>query len=232
MQLFYAPDIETSNTLPEGESQHCVKVLRLNVGEIINITDGKGKLFKAEITNPHSKHCEINILESKEFPSTWGCHIEIAIAPTKNIDRIEWFTEKCVEMGIDTITPINCRYSERKEIKADRIEKVIVSAMKQSLKFTKPSLSPMVKFKDFVKQPFDGDKFIAHCHEEKKVLLRDAYKKGNNCLILIGPEGDFSEEEVSLAIENGFKPISLGESRLRTETAGMVACSTIQIINQ
>ena len=211
MQLFYAPDIETSNTLPEGESQHCVKVLRLNAGDIINITNGKGKLFKAEITNPHPKHCEINILESKEFPSTWGCHIE---------------------MGIDTISPINCRYSERKEIKADRIEKVIVSAMKQSLKFTKPTLSPMVKFNDFVKRPFDGVKFIAHCHEGEKTLLRDAYKKGNNCLILIGPEGDFSEEEVKLAIENGFKPISLGESRLRTETAGMVACSTIQIINQ
>lgn len=232
MQLFYAPDIESTNTLPEGESQHCVKVLRLAKGDRINITDGKGKLFDAEIYNPHPKHCEISILNYVEFSPTWGCKIEIAIAPTKNIDRIEWFTEKCVEMGIDSIIPINCRYSERKEIKTDRIEKVIVSAMKQSLKYTKPSLSEMIKFNDFVKQPFNGDKFIAHCHDGEKQLLKDAYNKGNNCLILIGPEGDFSEEEVALAISNGFRPISLGDSRLRTETAGIVACNTIHIINQ
>ena len=232
MQLFYAPDIESTNTLPEGESQHCIKVLRLNQGDTINITNGKGKLFKAEISNPHPKHCEVIILESQKFDTSWGCKIEIAIAPTKNIDRIEWFTEKCVEMGIDTISPINCRYSERKEIKSERIEKVIISAMKQSLKFTKPILSEMVKFNDFVKRPFDGKKYIAHCHDGEKTLLRDAYKKGDNCLILIGPEGDFSEDEVNLAKENGFEAISLGESRLRTETAGIVACSTIQIINQ
>ena len=232
MQLFYVPDIEETNTLNEGESQHCVKVLRLTQGSVINITDGKGKLYKAEITNPHPKHCEVSIIETEDFPTSWGCKIEIAIAPTKNMDRIEWFTEKCVEMGIDAIIPINCRYSERKEIKLERIEKVIISAMKQSLKFTKTSLTEMTKFNDLVKRPFDGNKYIAHCHDGKKALLRDAYKKGENCLILIGPEGDFSEEEVKLAIENGFKPISLGESRLRTETAGIVACSTIQIINQ
>lgn len=232
MQLFYAPDIEITNTLPEGESQHCIKVLRLNKGEVINITDGKGKLFNAEISNPHPKHCEVSILKHEEFLSSWGCKIEIAIAPTKNIDRMEWFTEKCVEMGIDTITPINCRYSERKEIKPERIEKVIISAMKQSLKYTKPILSQMIKFSELVKRPFNGAKFIAHCHEGEKELLKNAYNKGDNCLILIGPEGDFSEEEVALAITNGFKPISLGDSRLRTETAGIVACNTIHIINQ
>ena len=232
MQLFYVPDIEETNTLNEGESQHCVKVLRLTQGSVINITDGKGKLYKAEITSPHPKHCEVSIIETEEFPTSWGCKIEIAIAPTKNMDRIEWFTEKCVEMGIDAIIPINCRYSERKEIKLERVEKVIISAMKQSLKFTKTALSEMTKFNDLVKRPFDGEKYIAHCHDGEKRLLRDAYKKGENCLILIGPEGDFSEEEVKLAIENGFKPISLGESRLRTETAGIVVCSTIQIINQ
>lgn len=232
MQLFYAPDIESTNTLPEGESQHCVKVLRLNQGDSINITDGKGNLFKAEICNPHQKHCEVSIVKKESFTPAWRCKIEIAIAPTKNIDRIEWFTEKCVEMGIDSIIPINCRYSERKEIKTERIEKVIVSAMKQSLKYTKPTLSEMIKFNELVKRPFDGEKYIAHCHEGEKELLRDVYKKGENCLILIGPEGDFSEEEVTLALENGFKAISLGTSRLRTETAGMVACNTIQIINQ
>lgn len=232
MQLFYAPDIETTNTLPEGESQHCIKVLRLAKGDVINITDGKGKLFNAEISNPHPKHCEVSILECKEFSSSWGCKIEIAIAPTKNIDRMEWFTEKCVEMGIDTITPINCRYSERKEIKPERIEKVIISAMKQSLKYTKPILSQMIKFNELIKQPFNGVKFIAHCHEGEKELLKDAYNKGDSCLILIGPEGDFSKEEVTIAIANGFKPISLGDSRLRTETAGIVACNTIHIINQ
>lgn len=232
MQLFYAPDIEKSNILPEGESQHCIKVLRLTKGDKINITDGKGKFLCAEISNPHPKHCEVEILECKEFNPSWNCRVSIAIAPTKNIDRIEWFTEKCVEIGIDNIIPICCRFSERKEIKLERIEKVIVSAMKQSLKYTKPTLSAMTKFKELVTSQFDGDKFIAHCNEGEKSLLRDVYKRGNNCLILIGPEGDFSQEEVAFAIANGFKPISLGKSRLRTETAGVVACTTIQIINQ
>lgn len=232
MQLFYAPDIVTSLTLPEGESQHCIKVLRMNKGDEINITDGKGNLFKAKIYEPHQKHCKIEIIEKESYSTSWNCKIEIAIAPTKNIERIEWFTEKCVEMGIDVITPINCRFSERKEIKSERIEKVIVSAMKQSLKYTKPILSPMVKFNDIIKRDFEGDKFIAHCHEGEKTLLKEICKKGNNTLILIGPEGDFSEEEVKQALDNGFKAISLGDSRLRTETAGIVACNTIQIINQ
>lgn len=149
------------------------------------------------------------------------------------MDRIEWFSEKCTEIGIDAITLLRCRFSERKEVKTERIEKILISAMKQSLKAILPELEGMTDFKKFITRPFDGQKFIAHCYDENdKSLLKQKYEPGNNALILIGPEGDFSPEEVKLALENGFIPISLGNSRLRTETAGVVACQTIHVINQ
>ena len=154
------------------------------------------------------------------------------MAPTKNMDRMEWFVEKATEIGIDTITCLNCRFSERKEVKTARLEKILVSAMKQSQKATLPRLNGMTDFKRFISEPFDGRKFIAHCEEEEKPLLRRVYHPGENALILIGPEGDFSTEEIRLAKENGFEAISLGESRLRTETAALVACHTIHILNQ
>lgn len=232
MHIFYTPDIESVKELPEEESQHCIKVLRLSEGNEIMLTDGKGTFYKAIITLAHHKRCGIKIVEKNRVPNPWPVKIHIAIAPTKNMDRIEWFSEKCTEIGIDAITLLKCRFSERKEVKTERIEKILVSAMKQSLKATLPQLNSMTAFKEFVSRPFEGQKFIAHCYDENdKFLLKQKYIPGNNALILIGPEGDFSPEEVKLALENGFLPISLGESRLRTETAGVVACHTIHVLN-
>ncbi|MDH8702600.1 16S rRNA (uracil1498-N3)-methyltransferase [Dysgonomonadaceae bacterium PH5-43] len=232
MLLFYAPDINTLLELPEKESQHCVRVLRKQIGDIINITDGKGYFYEASITDANPKHCKVEIINKIKPNKAWNCKIEIAIAPTKNIDRIEWFAEKATEIGIDKITFLKTRYSERKEIKLDRIEKILISAMKQSVKAILPELSEMTDFKKFVTQKYNGQKFIAHCVEGERQLLSSLYNIGEDSLILIGPEGDFSEEEVALALDNGFKAISLGESRLRTETAALTACQTIHIINQ
>ncbi|SHE51949.1 16S rRNA (uracil(1498)-N(3))-methyltransferase [Dysgonomonas macrotermitis] len=229
--IFFAPDILKDLTLPQDESAHCVRVLRKKEGDYIYITDGKGCFFDAEIVEAHQKHCIVNIVRTIEEPKPWTNNLHIAFAPTKNLDRVEWFTEKATEIGVDRFTPLLCRYSERKEIKLSRIEKILVSAMKQSQKAFLPQLDEMIPFSQFVKQPFDGQKFIAHCYPQEKKLLKDIYKPGGNVLILIGPEGDFSEQEVGLALDNGFEAISLGNSRLRTETAALVACNTIQIIN-
>ena len=232
MQIFYAPDIATNPELPEEEANHCVRVLRLNEGDEILVTDGKGTFYKAAIRRANTKHCEISILENWRQPALWNFKLHIAVAPTKNMDRMEWFVEKATEIGIDTITCLNCRFSERKEVKTARLEKILVSAMKQSQKATLPRLNGMTDFKRFISEPFDGRKFIAHCEEEEKPLLKHVYHPGENALILIGPEGDFSTEEIRLAKKNGFEAISLGESRLRTETAALVACHTIHVLNQ
>jgi RNA methyltransferase, RsmE family len=232
MNLFYAPDIAVNPQLPEEEGKHCTRVLRMGEGEEITITDGKGSFYKAVIEQANPKHCIVSIIETSLQPSLWPFYLHIAIAPTKNMDRIEWFAEKATEIGINEITCLNCRYSERREVKSSRMEKTLVSAMKQSLKATLPKFSGMIDFKTFVKQPFDGRKFIAHCEEGDKTLLKHAYNTGENALILIGPEGDFSREEIELALSEGFAPISLGESRLRTETAALVACQSLHIINQ
>ena len=232
MQIFYAPDIESTLVLPEEESGHCVRVLRLAVGDEILITDGKGCFFQATIAEAHAKHCRVEIVSSWTPEKPWKGYIHIAVAPTKNMDRMEWFAEKATEIGIDEITCLNCRFSERKEVKPARLEKILVSAMKQSQKATLPLLNGMTDFKEFVKRPFDGQKFIAHCEKGEKPLIKSIYHPEGNVLILIGPEGDFSPEEIRLAIEQGFEPISLGKSRLITETAALTACHTIQIINQ
>lgn len=230
--LFYAPEITTELQLPEIEAMHCIKVLRKKAGDIIQVTDGKGSFYQAEITEANIKHCRLKIFETRKQVSYWSGKIEIAIAPTKNMDRNEWFAEKATELGIDKISFLNCRYSERKEIKTERIEKILISAMKQSLKACLPQIQKMTDFKRFVEQDFPGQKFIAHCYPEEKKMLSHAYEKGENVLILIGPEGDFSEEEVAFAKQKAFVPISLGESRLRTETAALTACQTIHIVNQ
>lgn len=233
MIQFFAPDIQESNQLPEVESQHCIKVLRMKQGNKIFVTDGKGYRYSCTIIDPNPKHVYLNI-NSKEFiPNHWNEQITIAIAPTKNMDRMEWFAEKSTEIGINAIIPIKCSHSERKELKIERINKILVSATKQSLKTTIPQLSEMIKFAEFVKQPFDGQKFIAYCDEsiEKKNFIKE-YIASNNVLILIGPEGDFTPEEVCLAIENGFIPVTFGNSRLRTETAALFAVVAIQTINQ
>lgn len=232
MHIFYTPQIDISSELPEEESQHCTRVLRLNSGDEIMLTDGKGNFYKATITAASNKRCLFSINETIFQEPLWKGNLHIAMAPTKNMDRNEWFAEKATEIGIDQLTFLNCRYSERKVIKNERIEKIIISAVKQSLKARVPLLNEMIDFKSFIKQEFKGDKFIAHCYDEsEKPFLKNVIKPGEDTLILIGPEGDFSEEEVKMAKEYGFKPISLGNSRLRTETAALTACHTFNLLN-
>lgn len=232
MHVFYTPDIQTSSELPEEEAQHCTRVLRLSAGDEITLTDGKGHFYKAEITTATHKRCLVAIRETLCQEPLWSCHLHIAMAPTKNMDRNEWFAEKATEIGFDELTFLNCRFSERKVIKTERIEKILISAMKQSLKARLPKLHEMTDFDRFIAQDFTGQKYIAHCYEVAKPSLKEILKPDQDALVLIGPEGDFSEEEVSKAIERGFTPISLGKSRLRTETAALVACHTLSLFNQ
>ena len=230
--MFYCPSIQMSATLSEEESQHAVRVLRLQTGDELELVDGAGGYYKAVISNPHPKHCEFVIKETFTEFGKRDYRLHIAIAPTKNIERLEWFIEKCTEIGIDEITPVICRFSERKIIKPERLEKIIVSAAKQSLKAYFPVLNPMCSFNEFIQQSIASKKFIAHCYGQDKQLLQQVYQKSSDAVILIGPEGDFSPEEVQKAIQHHYQPVSLGNSRLRTETAGVVACHTISLINE
>ena len=230
--MFYCPDLLHSFTLSEEESQHAVRVLRLQTGDELELVDGAGGYYKAVISNPHPKHCEFVIKETFTEFGKRDYRLHIAIAPTKNIERLEWFIEKCTEIGIDEITPVICRFSERKIIKPERLEKIIVSAAKQSLKAYFPILNPMCSFRDFIQQTTVSQKFIAHCYEQDKQLLQRVYQKSFDAVILIGPEGDFSPEEVQAAIQHHYQPVSLGNSRLRTETAGIAACHTVSLINE
>jgi 16S rRNA (uracil1498-N3)-methyltransferase len=232
MILFYAPDIIARPELPETESQHCVRVLRRERGDTVHITDGKGYFYEAIISEPHPKHCQVTIVKTVLQEPLWTGRIEIALAPTKSIDRTEWFAEKATEIGINKISFLKTRFSERKDIKLERITNILVAALKQSMKASLPELQGMTPFETFIRQPFEGQKFIAHCYPGEKKLLSQSLAKNENVLVLIGPEGDFSEEEVSQAITCGFQPISLGESRLRTETAALTACQTIHITRQ
>ena len=231
MHVFYTPDIMNNPELPEEEAGHCLRVLRLNIGDEILLTDGNGYFYKAAISAATGKRCQVRIVEKTYQEPLWKGHLHIAMAPTKMMDRIEWFAEKATEIGMDELTFLNCRYSERKVIKTERIEKIVVSAVKQSLKARKPVINELTDFEKFLQTDFKGDKFIAHCNEGEKILLKDAITPGNDALVLIGPEGDFSKEEVEKAIERGFKPISLGKSRLRTETAALVAVHTMNLLN-
>ncbi|MDQ1771579.1 16S rRNA (uracil(1498)-N(3))-methyltransferase [Labilibaculum sp. A4] len=233
MNLFYTPDIQNQfYQLNEIESKHCIRVLRLKEEDIIHLIDGKGSLYKAKIIDAHPKRCTVECIETQTEFGKLNYKLHIALAPTKNMDRTEWFMEKCTEIGIHEFTPLLCQHSERKVVKHERLFKVITSAVKQSLKAYHPILNEQTKFSDLVTSPFDGEKYIAHCNEGEKTHLKNLYQAKQNALILIGPEGDFSIEEVNLAKENGFKEISLGESRLRTETAGVVACNIISLENQ
>lgn len=232
MHLFYTPDILTRSELPTEEAQHCIRVLRLTRGDEIMLTDGKGNFYKVEITEITGKRCMVSITETIFQEPVWPCHLHIALAPTKNMDRNEWFAEKATEIGFDELSFLNCRFSERKVIKTERIEKILVSAMKQSLKARLPKLNEMTDFDAFIKKDYPGQKFMAHCYKGDKPLLKNVIRKGEDALVLIGPEGDFSPEEVEKAIAKGFIPISLGNSRLRTETAALVACFTLNQANQ
>lgn len=234
MQLFYNPDIsEKSNTFsfPKDESRHIIKVLRKKTGDTLHITNGKGYLFTAEITIADQKNCVVNIINS-EFKKPTDYKLHLAVAPTKMNDRYEWFLEKATEIGITSITPIYCDHSERKKIKTDRFEKILQSAMKQSLHLYLPILNEPISFKDYINQDFSGDLFIAHCEETDKKSLKNEIKPNTETTILIGPEGDFSVNEIETAIKNKFIPVTLGNTRLRTETAAIVACHSVAFINE
>ena len=234
MHLFYNQHIteqDSSFNFDKDESRHIVKVLRKTIGDTLQITNGKGWLFNAELTLADQKHCSVRI-RSKSLQPKRNYNLHLAVAPTKMNDRYEWFLEKATEIGIETITPIFCDHSERKIVKLERFEKIIQSAMKQSLKFTLPKLNKPIKFQDFLKQDFTEKVCIAHCEDGEKKLLKTVIHPSEKTTILIGPEGDFSSDEIKNALEKNCIPISLGESRLRTETAGLVAVQNISFINQ
>ena len=228
MQLFFIEKPESEIVLSKEESKHATKVLRKKEGDILNFTDGKGGFYKAEITVADSRKCRLQIVSSEQKPKQHNYYLHVAIAPTKNIDRFEWFLEKATEIGIDEITPIICKHSERKLIKMERCNRILLSAMKQSLKYHQPKLNKAISLKDFLKQDFEGNKYIAHCEDGEKTELRKE-EKANETTVLIGPEGDFSPAEIEMALKNQFKAVNLGKSRLRTETAGLVAVHTINL---
>lgn len=235
MQLFYSPEITTetnSYTFNKTESKHIVRVLRKNNGDLLSITNGFGYLFTAEVVVPSDKKCVVKIVSFKKKEKAWNYHLHIAIAPTKLNDRTEWFLEKATEIGIDEITPIICKHSERKVVKIERFEKIMLSGMKQSLKFHLPKINPAIPFKDFIKSGPSGNLFIAHCDEQDKKSFKKEIQAETDITILIGPEGDFSANEIENAIQKNFTPVTLGESRLRTETAALVACHSVAFINE
>ena len=233
MHIFYTTDsIDNIYTLPEEESKHCIKVLRLSIGNKIQLINGKGKSYIAEIVKDHYKNCMVQIIEVFEKQNRRDHILKIAIAPTKNISRFETFLEKATEIGIDEINPFISRFSERKVIKNERLEKVIISAVKQSKTLFKPKLSELSSFNEIINTKIKGEKYIAHCYDSNtKKHLKEVYTKTKDVLILIGPEGDFSVEEIKQAVSKGFTEVSLSESRLRTETAGIIACQIIDFIN-
>lgn len=235
MQLFYHPTIsEATKEIPfdKEESRHIVKVLRMKDGDTFKITNGKGSFFSAEMINANPKGCLVKIL-SEEMQQPLPYQLHLAVAPTKLNDRYEWFLEKATEIGISEITPVICDHSERKVIKPERYEKILQSAMKQSLKAYLPVLNKAVPYQDFInsEKATDSLKYMAHCEETNKKSLKAVLLPNEKVTILIGPEGDFSSEEIALAKANGFVPVSLGESRLRTETAAIVACHSVAFIN-
>ncbi len=233
MFLFYSNNIKDDIAeLPQEEAMHCVKTLRKKVGDTIHFVDGKGGLYSGKIIGTGKKTCTIGI-ETVDYQAKRKPKIHIAIAPTKNINRFEWFLEKTTEFGVDEITPLLCFHSERKNIRLDRLEKVIQSAMKQSLKAHLPKLNDLTSFKDFInsEKTTESQKIIAHCQTGREGHLKDVYNVGQNATILIGPEGDFATAEIEIALQEKFQPISLGEARLRTETAGIAACHIFNLRN-
>jgi 16S rRNA (uracil1498-N3)-methyltransferase len=235
MQIFYAPGI-TGNiwVLNEKESKHCVRVLRMKEGTPVKAIDGKGNLYEGVINTADPKKCEIRINNIiREFEKR-NYKLHLAISPLKNPERFEWFIEKSVEIGVDEITPILCKHSEKQTIKPERINNIIISAMKQSLKAGITILNETTSFEEFIKKDFPGKKIISHCNTgtSERVKIDMEYVKGNDAVILIGPEGDFSDNEIATAIAYGFRPVHLGKSRLRTETAGVAACHSIYFLNQ
>lgn len=234
MQLFYNPNINEATetfSFDKEESKHIIKVLRKKDTDILFVTNGEGFLFKTEITLASDNKCTVKILSfEKEAPSKFKLHL--AVAPTKMNDRYEWFLEKATEIGIHEITPIICDRSERKVVNLERFDKIILAAMKQCNQLYLPKLNEAVTFKEFIKRKNDGFQLIAHCEETDKKTLKSVLKPNEDVTLLIGPEGDFSEKEIALALENNYIPVSLGNTRLRTETAAVVACHSVVFFNE
>jgi len=234
MHIFYAPDI-SGNTfiLDEKESKHSVRVLRMTVGTAVRLIDGRGNLYEGCISVADSRRCMISISEVKTDYEKRNYRLHIAISPLKNPDRFEWFVEKSVEIGVDEITPLICKNTEKQSVKQERINNIIISAMKQSIKAGKTILNEPCAFDNFIANPGLSTKMIAHCSTSaKRAGISEVYTKNENAVVLIGPEGDFSNEEISAAVRSNFLPVHLGSSRLRTETAGVAACHSIYFINQ
>lgn len=233
MHLFYTPDIEAETyQLSEEESKHASRVLRLVEGDEVILTDGRGNWITSQIIDAHQKRCMVKVItkETNYHPKPY--HLKMVVAPTKNISRFEWFLEKATEIGIDEITPLLSEHSERKEVKLKRLEKVVTSAMKQSLKAWHPQLNEMTSFSKIMEDNFEGKKFIAYCEADKEERMEKYLNPGEKAIILIGPEGGFSPEEIEQAKNNGYLPISISQSRLRTETAAITACHSVAFINK
>jgi len=235
MQLYFIDpvsiQIPCQVTLGNEESFHCIKVLRMRVGETLNLTDGNGNLYEGQILAQDIKNCPVMLTSVTTDYGKRPFRLHMAVAPTKNIARFEWFLEKATEIGIDEITPLICEHSERVQIRIDRLQKIILSAAKQSLKTYLPVLHEPMKFDDFIKLNHPASRFVAYVEEHQPMHLKSAYQNGD-CTVLIGPEGDFSKKEMEKAFQQEFKPVSLGPSRLRTETAAIVACHIINIVNE
>ncbi len=248
VRYFYTPDVQ-SGELPQDEAQHALRVLRLGIGDELNLMDGVGNYYRAEITTATGHRCLFRILHEEAQQRAWKGSVHLAMAPTKLNDRTEWFVEKATEIGLDEFSFLDCKFSERRVLKVDRVDKIVVSAMKQSHKAWKPVVNEMTAFRKFVEQEREGQKFICHCYDQSDVSgiavgsadasatqqkphLKDVVEAEGPCTVLIGPEGDFSIDEVRLAEKNGFVSVSLGTSRLRTETAALVAVHIMQMVKQ
>ena len=236
VRFFYVPDALTATELPSDEAMHALRVLRLQIGDEMMLMDGQGNYYRAEVTLAHTKHCLYEIKEQMPQERQWQGHIHLAIAPTKMMDRIEWMMEKAVEVGVDEISFLNCQFSERRLVKLPRLEKIMVSAIKQSHKAWITQLNEIVTFDSFIRQPRTGHKYIAHCYEEvPRTYLFDELQKtsaSDDTIVLIGPEGDFSIDEVRKAVDAGYISVHLGKSRLRTETAGLSAVMMMQLAKE
>ncbi|MDE6697095.1 MAG: 16S rRNA (uracil(1498)-N(3))-methyltransferase [Muribaculaceae bacterium] len=230
MIQFFSPDIETTGVLPEAESGHCCRVLRMKEGDKIFVTDGKGHRFECVILDAHPKHTAVEILAMEEIKPWWGFRLELCVAPSKNMDRIEWLVEKAVEIGVDKIILMKCRRSERKNLRIDRLEKIALSAMNQSLKANRPEIVNQVAFKEIISDDFSGFKCLGYCDDAFPLRSFAEEYKGGDVRILIGPEGDFSPEEVEMAVKNGYMPVTFGGSRLRLETAALYAAVAAHVV--
>lgn len=232
MIQFFSPDIATSPELPESDSKHAVRVLRMKEGDRLQVIDGRGNVYLCRLADAHPKHAAVEVLSVSQQPLPWSQRLAVAVAPTKHMDRMEWLVEKMTEVGVNTIIPLLCDRSERREIKTERLEKIAVAAMKQSLKATLPEILPMTPLREVAAMMPDAQRMMAYCDPSiPRVDFAQTYRPGADTLILIGPEGDFSPPEIRLALDSGFRPVTLGNNRLRTETAALYALSACHILD-